>query len=62
MERLEYEANTLRKKVDELQKDVVILADIYLRQQYDIDLDDVINDVLAEEEVSKVILGEDSNG
>ncbi|WP_421077032.1 flagella accessory protein C [Methanothermococcus sp. Ax23] len=61
MERLEYEANALRKKVDELQRDVVILADIYLKQ-HDIDLDGVINDILAEEEISKVISGEDSNG
>lgn len=61
MERLEYETDNLRKKVNELQRDIVFLADIYLKQ-HDIDLDSLINDILAEEEVSKVMSGEDSNG
>jgi len=54
LEKLEYETKILRKKIDELQKDVVILADIYLRQ-YDIDINDIIEDILAEEEISKII-------
>ena len=62
MEKLEYEATNLRKKLNDLQRDVVILADIYLRQQHDIDIDGVIDDILAEDEISKVISGEDSNG
>lgn len=61
MEKLEYETINLRKKLDELQRDIIILADIYLRQ-HDIDIDSVIDDILAEDEISKVISGEDSNG
>ncbi|GBF36089.1 flagella accessory protein C [Methanofervidicoccus abyssi] len=58
LEKLEYETKILRKKIDELQKDVVILADIYLRQ-YDIDINDIIEDILAEEEISKIISREE---
>ncbi len=61
MEQLEYETNKLKKRVDELQRDMVLLADIYLKQ-HDIDIESLIEDILAEEEVSKVMSGEDSNG
>ncbi len=61
MELLERETNNLKKRVEDLQKDVVFLAEIYLKQ-YDIDLDSLIEEILAEEEVSKVMPGEDSNG
>lgn len=61
IERLEYEADHLRKKVKELQNDIVILANIYL-EQHDIDLDEIINEVLADEEISKAISGEDIDG
>ena len=54
LEKLEHETKILRKKIDELQKDIIILAEIYLKQ-HDIDINDIIEDVLAEEEISKVM-------
>ncbi|MBP2172367.1 flagella accessory protein C [Methanococcus voltae] len=60
VEKIEHESTNLKKRVEELQNDVVILANVYL-QEHDIDLDGVINEILAEEEFSKAILGEDSD-
>ncbi|ABR54872.1 Flagella accessory C family protein [Methanococcus vannielii SB] len=60
VEKMETESKNLKKRVEELQNDVVILANVYLNQNH-IDLDGVINEVLAEEEFSKAILGEDSD-
>ena len=54
LEKLEHETKILRKKIDELQKDIIILAEIYLKQ-HDIDINDIIEDVLAEEEISRVM-------
>ncbi|MBA2867900.1 flagella accessory protein C [Methanococcus maripaludis] len=60
VEMMENESRNLKKRVEELQNDVVILANVYLNT-HQIDLDGVINEVLAEEEFSKAISGEDSD-
>jgi len=60
VEKMEHESQNLKKRVEELQNDIVILANVYLNQ-HQIDLDGVINGVLAEEEFSKAISGEDSD-
>lgn len=61
IEKLENETEYLKTKVEGLHNDIVCLADLYLKQ-YDVDLDEIIEDILIDEEVSKIISGDDLNG
>lgn len=63
LEKLEYETEILKKKIEDLQKDIIFLADIYIKQHYDTDINEIIEkiieDVITEEEISKAISKEE---
>ena len=58
LEKLEHETEILRKRIDELQRDLMIIVDTYLKQ-YDIDINKIIDEILAEEEISKAMSEEE---
>ncbi len=59
LERLETEYKRLKKTVEELTNDLIILGSLYLNQ-LNIDLEEIIEDVL-EEEIIKSVSGEDTH-
>ncbi|XRP96342.1 flagella accessory protein C [Methanocaldococcus sp. 16A] len=59
LERLETEYKRLKKTVEELTNDLIILGSLYLNQ-LNIDLEKIIEDVL-EEELIKSVSGEDAH-
>lgn len=59
LERLETEYKRLKKTVEELTNDLIILGSLYLHQ-LDINLDEIIEEVL-EEEIIKSMSGEDTH-
>ncbi|CAB3288801.1 Putative flagella-related protein C [Methanocaldococcus lauensis] len=59
LERLESEYKRLKKTIDELTNDLVILGSLYLTQ-LNIDLDKIIEEVL-EEDIIKAMSGEDTH-